>query len=61
MKKIKTFRRWSIYEATKKNDEDTFDGCKYAAYLPEESPHEYFPPEWCADSVKELMDFIKSY
>ncbi len=61
MKKVKTFKGWSIYEATKEDDRLAFDGCQYGAYLPEESPREFFSPEWCRDRIDELLDFIRSY
>lgn len=61
MKKVKSFKGWGIYQATTENDRISFESCEYAAFLPEESPHEFFSPEWCADSINELLDFIRSY
>lgn len=61
MKKLKAFKGWSIYEATGEEDRQSFGGCQFAAYLPGESPRELFSPEWCGESVSELLDFIRSY
>ncbi|MCD9025778.1 hypothetical protein [Cohnella silvisoli] len=57
MKKIRKAKGWSIYEA--KAGEN--DGYRYAAFLPDESPNEMCSPEWQADSMNEIIDFIESY
>lgn len=60
-KRVKRFKGWSIYQATTDNDRIGFDNCDFAAFLPEESPQEFFSPEWCADNIAELLDFIRNY
>ena len=36
-------------------------GGRFAAFLPETDPGAMDEPEWAADSVQELIDFIDSY
>ena len=57
MKKVKRFKGWSIYEAIKPDEND---GYRYAAFLPDEGPDSLCSPEWQADNMTELTDFIKS-
>lgn len=57
MKKVKTLKGWRIYEARANEN----DGYRYAAFLPDEGPDTMCSPEWQADSVNELVDFINSY
>jgi hypothetical protein len=51
MRRIKTYKKWSIWRLTAAEAIDV--GGRFAAFLPE--------PEWAADSVQELIDFIDSY
>lgn len=61
MKKVKTFKGWSIYRATTESDRIDLENSEYGAYLPEQSPRTMDYPEFCADNVDELIDFINSY
>lgn len=61
MKKVKTFKGWSIYQATTENDRIDLGNSEYGAYLPEQSPKAMDYPEFCADNVDELLDNIRSY
>jgi len=56
MKKIKTEKGYKFYEAT---NEQENDGYKYALYLPDESPYSLDYPEFQADNLQELSDFIR--
>ena len=44
MRRIKTYKKWSIWRLTAETDPGAMD-----------------EPEWAADSVQELIDFIDSY
>nr|WP_319487267.1 hypothetical protein [uncultured Caproiciproducens sp.] len=61
MKKVKAFKGWSIYQATTEDDRLDLENSEFGAFLPDESPIEMCYPEFCADKVSELLDFIRSY
>lgn len=57
MKRIKKFQGWSIYENFEKDEKEY----KYSAYLPDQSPLTLDDPEWEADNLQEILDFINTY
>ena len=59
MRRIKTYKKWSIWRLTAAEAIDV--GGRFAAFLPETDPGAMDEPEWAADSVQELIDFIDSY
>lgn len=59
MRRIKTYKKWGIYRLTRAEANDV--GGDFAAFLPETDPGALDEPEWVADSIKELIDFIDSY
>ncbi|MCQ2543649.1 MAG: hypothetical protein MJ126_05760 [Lachnospiraceae bacterium] len=64
MRKIKSFRKWGIYELTSKEVAE-YD-FKYAVIDPDtmECPHPYLSPsdtDWCCDSLEEAIEWIKNY
>ena len=59
MRRIKTYKKWSIWRLTAAEAND--GGGRFAAFLPETDPGAMDEPEWAADSVQELIDFIDSY
>lgn len=59
MRRIKTYKKWSIWRLTAAEANDV--GGRFAAFLPETDPGAMGEPEWAADSVQELIDFIDSY
>lgn len=59
MKKLKTHKGFGIFQA---NAKELRDGAsEYNVFLPDESPHEFFSPEFECDSVQECIDNINSY
>ena len=63
MRRIKTYKKWSIWRLTAAEAIDV--GGRFAAFLPETDPGamvlESILPEALMDSVQELIDFIDSY
>lgn len=59
MRRIKTYKKWSIWRLTAAEAIDV--GGRFAAFLPETNPGAMDEPEWAADSVQELINFIDSY
>lgn len=57
MKKLRQYKGFKIYEATKETEND---GYKYACYLKDQSTV-FDRPEWQADSEQEIVDFIDTY
>lgn len=60
MLKIGKFKRWTIYQAETSQEADEIGGT-FAAFLPETSPDSLDEPEWVADNLQEIKDFINSY
>ena len=58
MRRIKTYKKWSIWRLTAEDDIDAAG--RFAAFLPETDPGE-LPEVRVADSVQELIDLIDSY
>ena len=56
MKKVKMEKGYAFYEATNGSEND---GYKFALYLPGESPYSLDSPEFQADNLQELSDFIE--
>ena len=54
MRRIKTYKKWSIWRLTAAEAIDV--GGRFAAFLPETDPGAMDEPEWAADSVQELID-----
>lgn len=62
MKKVKTYKGFSIYQRTQKElNKAAKENClvsEFEIYLSDESPAELCSPEWEADSLKECIDFL---
>jgi len=58
MKKVKTHKGHSIYQANTK--EQRAGAGEYNVFLPDESPFEFFTPEFECDSIQECIDNIDS-
>jgi hypothetical protein len=56
MKKIKQYKGFKIYEATKPTEDS-----KYYLFAPDESPSTFSSPEWESDNLQELIDFVNCY
>lgn len=59
MRRIETYKKWGIFRLTTAEANEV--GGFLAAFLPGTDPGALDDPEWVADNVQELIDFIDSY
>lgn len=64
MRKVKSFKKWGIYELTKKEQEE--NGFKYAVIHPDimECPHPYLDPsdtDMECETLEEAINWVKYY
>jgi hypothetical protein len=61
MKRIKTYKRFTIYERSERELRNDIGFEKYCVFLPECSPDAMDSPDWECASFREAIDFIDSY